>query len=142
VSGFGYSVLGFGSHPSRGPAALSISLNKGGLDPLELAGPNGAHPLDSGAGQIDVTASAAGGDGSYTFAWTLTEEGDSGNVLAVLAAGTTNAAQYNTLTVRSTASAGAAPAEVNLVIKCTVTDGNSDTAEITISQPVVCINLG
>ena len=142
MSGFGYTVLGFGSHPSRGPAALSITLNKAGLDPLELAGPDGAHPLDSGVGQIDVTASAAGGDGSYTFAWTLTESGDSGNILAVLAAGTTNAAQYNTLTVRSTASAGAPPAEVDLAIKCTVTDGNSDTAEITITQPVVCINFG
>ena len=134
--------LASGVAMGQGPAALSISLNKANLDPLELAAPDVEHPLDSLGGQIDVTASAAGGDGSYTFAWTLTESGDSGNILAVLAAGTTNAAQYNTLTVRSTASAGAPPAEVDLAIKCTVTDGNSDTAEITITQPVVCINLG
>jgi len=126
----------------QGPAALSISLNKDTFDPLDLAGPDVAHPLDSSAGQIDVTASAAGGDGSYTFAWTLSELGDSGNILAVLAAGTTNQAQYNTLTLRSTASAGAPPAEVTYRIICTVTDGNSDTAEITIDQPVVAINLG
>lgn len=126
---------------SKGPPPLSITLNVENLDPLDMAGPNAAHPISTGAGQIDITASAAGGDGSYSFAWTTQELGDSGNILAVLAAGTTNAAQYDTLTLRSTATPGP-PAEINLAIKCTVTDGTGASANITINQPVVAINLG
>ncbi|MDB2565346.1 hypothetical protein N9X64_00355 [bacterium] len=126
---------------SKGPPPLSITLNVENLDPLDMAGPNAAHPISTGAGQIDITASAAGGDGSYSFAWTTQELGDSGNILAVLAAGTTNAAQYDTLTLRSTATPGP-PAEVTYRLTCTVTDGNSDTASVSIDQPVVAINLG
>lgn len=143
MSGFGYTVLGFGSHPSRGPAPLSITLNKESLDPMDLIAPAGAHPVDSTAGQIDVTATAAGGDTSgdgYAFAWTLQEVGDTGNVLSVLAAGTQNTAQYNTLTLRGNASQGP-PNNVTMQLTCTVTDDAGDTEAITIDQPVTILAL-
>ena len=146
MSGFGYTVLGFGSHPTRGPAALSLALNTtattisvgvGGIPPDQSG------TVDTNAGQADSTASASGGDGSYTFAWTITEtfdDGQNGSSCAILAQGTKNAAQYNTATFRLTVGAqlaGAPPAPVDpppqfsqatYRLRCTVTDGNSDTA--------------
>ena len=137
-------MLGFGSHPSRGPAALSLSLSVAetsiGVD-IGSLNPEQSHAVDTNAGQADSTATAAGGDGSYTFAWTVTETEDD-NVgaaaCAVLAAGTQNAAQYNTATFRVTQPAlvsGGQPVDpppqfVRAVyqLRCTVTDGNSDTA--------------
>ena len=146
MAGFGFTVLGFGSTATHGPAALSISLDKANHNPLELVDAAANHPLTSNAGQIDITATAAGGDGSYTFAWTLVEEGDDDNtatgILKVAAVGTTNAAQYNTLTlVGDSSSTVGQPFDITYRITCTVTDGNSDTAAITINQPVQVVAL-
>ena len=94
MSGFGYTVLGFGSHPSRGPAALSISLNTTAVTiSIDVSGvpPDQTGTADSSAGQADSTASASGGDGSYTFAWTITEtadDGANGHSSAILSEGT------------------------------------------------------
>ena len=140
MTGFGYAVLGFGSHPSRGPPALSISLNKEGFEPINLIGSAGAN-VDSTEGDIDVTASAAGGDTSgdgYAYAWTLTEVADTADQLSVLAAGTQNAAQYNTLTLRGVPAAGP-PADVIQRLTCTVTDDAGTTAAINIDQPGIII---
>lgn len=141
---FGYAVLGFGSHPSRGGPPLSISLNKEGLDPLNFIGGAGSN-VDSNLGEIDVTASAAGGDTSgdgYAYAWTLAEAdpplNDAANQLSVLAAGTQNTAQYDSLTLRGVP-AGGPPAEVVVELTCTVTDDAGDTASVTIDQLCVII---
>ena len=79
--------------------STEIKLTSGSLNP------EAAHTVDTNAGQADSTATASGGDGSYTFAWTITETEDN-NVgaagCAVLAAGTQNAAQYDTATFRVT----------------------------------------
>ena len=146
MSGFGYTVLGFGSHPSRGPAELSISLSVTATTiTLDAGGvpPDQSGTVDSKAGQADSTASASGGDGSYSFAWTIAETGDdgqNGSSCAILAQGTKNAARYNTATFRLTVGAqlaGVPPAPVNpppqfsaatYRLRGTVTDGNSDTA--------------
>jgi hypothetical protein len=128
----------------QGPAALSITLNKENFNPIELIAPGGAHPLDSNPGDIDVTATAAGGDTSgdgYAYAWTLTEIGDTGNVLSVLAAGTQNAAQYDTLTLRGDSSGAPGPHEVTMRLTCTVTDDAGTTAAINIDQPVTILAL-
>lgn len=144
MTGFGYAVLGFGSHPTRGPGALSVSLNNTSVTvAVDLAGiaPDASGTVDTNAGEAGSTATAAGGDGSYTFAWTITETEDD-NVgaaaCAVLAAGTQNAAQYNTATFRVTQPALISngqpieppPAFIRAVyrLRCTVTDGESDTA--------------
>ena len=143
---FGYSILGFGSHPSRGPAALSLSLNNTS-DSINMefgAGPpDQAQVIDTSAGDVDTTATAAGGDGSYTFAWTITEDTDvpnsGGASSAVLAAGTQNVAQYDDITFRVNQGQLVDPANgqetgnpafisAQYTLECTVTDGNSDTA--------------
>lgn len=148
MSGFGYTVLGFGSHPSRGPAALSLSLSTTSTTIDLRSGIGGVPPdqsgnVDSNAGDADSTASASGGDGSYSFAWTVTEtadDGSNGSSCAVLSEGTKTNAQYNTATFRVTVGAqlaGAPPAPVEpppnftqatYRLRCTVTDGNGDTA--------------
>ena len=132
MSGFGYSILGFGSHPSRGGAELSISLDADESElviPMDPVLPGGGN-ADSNPGEVDVTATAAGGDGSYTYAWTVSETRDASNALSVLSAGTQTAAQYNDLTLRMAVAAlpGAPPAPGEYTLRCTVTDGNSDTA--------------
>ena len=145
MSGFGYTVLGFGSHPSRGPAALSISLNTTAVTiSIDVSGvpPDQTGTADSSAGQADSTASASGGDGSYTFAWTITEtadDGANGHSSAILSEGTKTNAQYNTATFRLTRAQSLHPvtgpvhpppqfSEATYRLRCTVTDGNSDTA--------------
>jgi len=133
----------------QGPAALSISLNKANLNPLALVGAAAEHPITSSAGEIDITATAAGGDTSgdgYAYAWTLVEQGDDDNtatgILKVAAVGTTNAAQYNTLTlVGDSSSTVGQPHDVLYKITCTVTDDAGDTAAITINQEVQVIAL-
>ena len=149
MSGFGYTILGFGSHPSRGPPALSISLDKSELGPLELIGPAGNHPIDSSPGQIDVTATAAGGDTSgdgYAYAWTVVEEGDdddtAAGVLRILAAGTQNVAQYDSLTLRGDSSSNVGePFDIAYRLTCTVTDDAGTTAAVTITQIVSVVAL-
>ena len=145
MSGFGYTVLGFGSHPSRGAAALSISLNRTSVSiniDVGTIPPDQTGTADSNAGEADSTATASGGDGSYTFAWTITEiddDGQNGHSCAILAQGTKNAAQYNTATFRVTRAqifdplsgpANPPPSFTEAIyrLRCTVTDGNSDTA--------------
>jgi hypothetical protein len=144
VSGFGYTVLGFGSHPSRGPAALSISLNKSELQALDMARPAAEHPVETSGGEIDVTATAAGGDTSgdgYAYAWTVAEIGGGDDdetgtgVLRILAAGTQNAAQYNSLTLRGDSSSTVGqPFDVVYRLTCTVTDDAGAEAAISIDQ--------
>ena len=140
MSGFGYTVLGFGSHPNRGPAALSISLTNNGPEILELAGAGGSTVV-SNAEVVDMTAAASGGDGSYSFAWTVTELSDRGTH-SIAAQGTQNAAQYNTLTIQSVLPAGGGePVEAEYRLGCTVTDGNSDTASGQVDIVVVSFGL-
>ncbi len=155
MSGFGYTVLGFGSHPSRGPAALSLSLSVTNTNiavDLGAIPPDQSGTVDTNAGEADSTASASGGDGSYTFAWTIietTDDGANGSSSAILSEGTKNAAQYNTATFRVTKGAelaGAPPVPVDpppsfsqatYRLRCTVTDGNSDTATADYTVTVV-----
>ena len=130
----------FGVVQGAGAAALSITLNTEALAPIDFTGSAGAN-VDTSSGDIDVTASAAGGDTSgdgYAYAWTLTEVADPANQLSVLAAGTQNAAQYNTLTLRGVPAAGP-PAEVMMRLTCTVTDDAGTTAAVNILQPGVII---
>ena len=145
MSGFGYTVLGFGSHPSRGPAELSISLSVTettiNVD-LNSVPPDQSGTVDTSAGQADSTASASGGDGSYSYAWTVTETSDdgvNGSSCAVLSEGTKTNAQYNTATFRVTVGQAFDPmtgpihpppnfTEAVYRLRCTVTDGNGDTA--------------
>jgi hypothetical protein len=133
---------------SKGPAPLSLSLSTTStqINLTEALGgvpPDQSGTADTNSGDADSTASASGGDGSYSYAWTVTEtadNGQNGSSCAILAEGTKNAAQYNTATFRVTKAAdiaGNPPVPVNpppffteatYRLRCTVTDGNSDTA--------------
>lgn len=133
---------------SKGPAPLSLSLSTTStqINLTEALGgvpPDQSGTADTNSGDADSTASASGGDGSYSYAWTVTEtadNGQNGSSCAILSEGTKNAAQYNTATFRVTKAAdiaGFPPAPVNpppsfteatYRLRCTVTDGNSDTA--------------
>ena len=144
--GFGYTILGFGSHPSRGAAPLSLSLSVTTTNisvDLNAIPPDQSGTVDTNAGEADSTASASGGDGSYSFAWTVTEtadDGANGSSCAILSEGTKTNATYDTATFRVTvaaAIAGVPPApvepppnfsEATYRLRCTVTDGNGDTA--------------
>jgi hypothetical protein len=126
----------FGVVQGAGAAALSITLNTEALAPIDFTGSAGAN-VDTSSGDIDVTASAAGGDTSgdgYAYLWTLPDNGSS--QLSVLAAGTQNTAQYNSLTLRGVPAAGP-PAIVNQVITCQVTDDAGATAEVSITQVAI-----
>ena len=131
-----------------GAAALSLSLSTTAttIDLREQIGgapPDQSSTVDTNAGDADSTASASGGDGSYSYAWTVTETGDdgqNGSSCAILSEGTKTNAQYNTATFRVTVGAqlaGVPPAPVSpppsftqatYRLRCTVTDGNGDTA--------------
>ena len=134
MTGFGYMVLGFGGYPNRGPAALSLALNATSATvniDIGTIDPGAGGTADSNPGEVDVTASASGGDSSsYAYAWVVTETADPLGEYAVLAAGTQNAAQYDTLTIRVTATAipNFPPQSAEYRLRCTVTDGAGDTA--------------
>jgi hypothetical protein len=74
---FGRTVSGFGSRAKRGAAPLSLTVVDGGggtgPNDLEIIGPAGgsvtAAIADVG---ITLTASASGGAGGYSYAWTST----------------------------------------------------------------------
>ena len=118
----------------QGAAALALALNSTSATVnIDISGidPGAGGTADSNTGQVDVTASASGGDSSsYAYAWVVTETSDPAAEYAVLAAGTQNAAQYDTLTFRLTATAipNFPPQQSEHRLRCTVTDGASDTA--------------
>ena len=145
---FGYSVLGFGAHPSRGGAPFAVSVIADGSAPLvdiiEHPAPAGNGAFTTGAGGVpiwDISVSATGGSGSYTFTWTNSETQDTANVYSVASAGTTNAAQYNTLSVTGAtpASASDPPADCEYTVSCRVTDGAG--GDITVQHPLSCIAI-
>ena len=139
----------FGSaQQGAGAAALSLSLSATAttIDLREAIGaapPDQSSTVDTSAGQADSTGSASGGDGSYSYAWTVTEtadDGQNGSSCAILSEGTKTNARYNTATFRVTVGAqiaGMPPTPVHpppsfsqaqYRLRCTVTDGNGDTA--------------
>ena len=132
--------------PGTSPLALSVSPTSTDIDVTEQVAalpPDQGGTVDTIAGQPDSTATATGGDGSYTYAWTIAElsdDGSDGSSCAILSEGTKTNARYNTATFRVTIAAslaGVPPApvmpppffsEAIYRLRCTVTDGNGDTA--------------
>lgn len=137
--GFAFRVNGFGSKAKRGsPLAVSVAFN--GADIVENAGPGG-NTVDSGAGQVDLTATASGGTAPYSYAWSVVETSDNGNN-SILALGTTNAAQYNTLQIRTVlGGAGSPPTEAQYQITCQVTDSASNVVQGSQTLTVIGIPL-
>ena len=125
------TMFGCAAQGSASPLAISIT-NPG---PLGIAVPPGSSGATSNAGEISSTATATGGDGSYTYAWTLSEIDDLDSKFAVASQGTTTNATYNTATISTTHAVPAPPSPpppppqtATYRVSCTVTDGNGDTA--------------
>jgi len=80
------------------------------------------------AGELDATVVATGGDGNYTYSWTVTklvDNSDTGNRFSVASSGTTNTARYHTLTING-ARPGLAtdpPFDARFLARCNVQDG-------------------
>jgi len=126
------ALVGTASQGGSTPLSLSLNSDSGTVN-INIMGinPMMGGTADSNTGDIDVTATASGGDNSsYAYAWVVTEQIDPANEYAVLVAGTQNAAQYNTLTFRVTAGAIPLfpPQQSQHRLRCTVTDGAGDTA--------------
>tara|TARA_Y100000592_G_C5453372_1_gene309977 strand:- start:204 stop:650 length:447 start_codon:yes stop_codon:yes gene_type:complete len=133
------ALMGTAAQGSGGVAALAVSLENVGDDFLEFSGIAGEDfPMSSSSGQIDIVATASGGDGNYSYSWTITESGDDSNIntgnVRVTDAGTTNQSQYNDAVVTgfdTGLSSEDPPIEANLFFTCTVTDGTGATASDT-----------
>lgn len=121
------------------PLSVSISNNNGdgsGVLIDTLSGPN------SPAGQIDFTATASGGSGSYTYTWSITEISDPDGVFSVGSQGTTTNTSYNDAIISTTYSNPPPPAPPNpppiqgtYRVECEVDDGvttATDTVDITV----------
>jgi hypothetical protein len=150
LSGFGYSVLGFGSTATHGPAALAATIvdtNSGtSLTELVLNGDRSASAgtaVASGAGELDFTVTATGGDGSYSYAWTLIEVDDLANTFTLPTISvTTNAVGFvPDGGISGTVLAnGNPPADGVFAARCVVSDGAS--AEVTIEHGIAATLVG
>ena len=128
--------MGCAQQGSSSPLALNIQDN---VDPnLVVPGPPNS-TQQSNAGEVDFTGVASGGSPPYSFAWTVTELADGGNCV-VLAAGTQNAAQYNTLTFQTVIPGGIPPeTQAEYELECTVTD--SAGASVQAQANVIVISI-
>ena len=136
---FGYVVCGFGANPTRGaPLSISLSAQTDVANVLGVgSGVSGTTPVDL----IDNTAAAAGGDGSYTYGWVLTQ--GPANVISgsfgTITQGINNAAQYlkgQIDYVQNNISSHEPPADVVMISTCTVTDGTGAIAAIAVPTAI------
>lgn len=115
----------------QGAAALAVSIASTGINDFIAEGIIGeGFPITSGNGAIVMVATASGGDGSYSYSWAVTEQGDTNNIstgnIQLSNAGTQNVATYNDSNVRAFdtgLSGGDPPIEALYLFTCTVTDG-------------------
>ena len=126
---------------SAGAAALSLSVADDGgqtSGTIESAAPSAAGTINIALADqgITINATASGGAGGYSYAWTNTELSDAtdgggpANNFSINNNGTTNAVSYDGLVLDCDVSGGSS-GEVFTAryrIRCTVTDSASATA--------------
>jgi hypothetical protein len=129
------TMFGCAQQGSAAPLALSITTP----DNVEIAVPMGQTGATSNAGppgDIRSVATATGGDGSYSYAWTLIEVSDATNEYSIASQGTTTNATYEDATVSTSFSnvmlpppnpPPVPPPPADYRVSCTVTDGNGDS---------------
>lgn len=130
----------FGVVQGASGTPLGISIANNGISNFTASGVVGEDfPIETNNGAIDMTATATGGDGSYTFLWNVSEAGDNDNIASgniQQSAGTAtsdrNAAQYNKCRIKffDTGLFGGEVIEASYRFACTVTDGTGATATI------------
>ena len=129
-----------------GGTPLSISVTCL-TDPLVFEGVLGVDfPLTSNAGEVHFQATASGGDGSYSYAWTLSEAGDDNNIatgnVRIASGGTPTGRDYDDITFTGNAvgmSGGDPPIETMYQFTCTVTDGTGATASANDRTQVIVV---
>tara|TARA_B100000963_G_C22316552_1_gene532375 strand:+ start:208 stop:624 length:417 start_codon:yes stop_codon:yes gene_type:complete len=109
--------------------ALLMAFDAGGTDAVDIFATAGSGVVSTLLGEIDITASASGGDGSYSFSWTVTEADDPTNSFAVNSLGVRNNSRYNSLTINATIPANVfdPPETAIYTLRCTVTDGTGSS---------------
>ena len=123
------TMFGCAAQGSASPLALSVS----DPDPLGIGVAPGQSGGTSNPGEIVSEAFASGGDGTYSYAWSLIELGDPDNHLSVASAGTTNVAIYQDATIatnfaQTNPPSNPPPNPGGYRVSCTVTDGTGATA--------------
>ena len=130
--------MGCAQQGSSSPLALTIQENAD--TNIVAPGPGGA-TVNTNAGEADFTAVASGGSAPYSYSWSVTELADSGNCV-VLAAGTQNVAQYNTLTFQTVVPSGGPPeASADYEITCTVTDSAGASVSAQVNVAVLAVRI-
>ena len=131
-----YIALMGTAQQGSGPAGLSVSITVANSEFPPFEGVVGEDfPQDTNPGDIDLIGVGSGGDGSYSYAWSIAESGDDNNInsgnIAILSAGTQNVAQYDEAPIRGTDTGltSGDVVEVVYVFTCTVTDGTGATAQ-------------
>ena len=108
------------------------------VDSIQIVVPLGQNGGSSAVNDITSVATATGGDGSYSFSWTLTEVEDFDGGYSINTQGTTNTATYDTAIIDTNFNnqppapppappPPPAPSPAIYRVSCTVTDGNGDT---------------
>ena len=126
----------FGCAAQGSAAPLKVDITD--VDPIIIPVPPGVNGAQSSQGDITSQATATGGDGSYSYAWTLTEFDDQENAFAIVSQGTTNVSLYETAIISTNYNNAIPPpppppppAPARYRVSCTVTDGTgaTDTAQ-------------
>ena len=142
-------VIIINSYTGGGSAPLAVSIITDGSAPLvdlvEHLDAAGSGSFTMGSGGIpnwELSVSATGGSGSYTFTWSLLEIDDFQGVYSVSSTGTTNAATYNTMAITGTIpSANTDPPNDCLYrVSCRVQDGAG--GDITVSRDCSLVAIG
>lgn len=131
-----------------GPAALGVSITIANSEFPPFEGVAGEDfPQETNPGDIDLIGVGSGGDGSYSFAWSITESGDNSNIntgnVLISSVGTQNVAQYDDVIVRGvdTGLTSGDVVEAVYTFTCTVTDGTGATAQTSEDVRVTLVAL-
>jgi len=121
------------------PLSVSITNNNGDGTGVVIDTLGGSTSIP---GDINFSATASGGSGSYTYSWSITEISDPDGVLAVGTQGTTSNPDYDDATISTTYSNPPPPAPPNpppaqgtYRVECEVDDGvttATDTVDISV----------
>jgi hypothetical protein len=145
---FGYTVMGFGAAANSSIPFAAILVEDGSsplLVDIEHPAPAGAGAFTTGVGGVptfDVSVVASGGSGSYTYAWTNVEVRDDNTVYSIAGAGTTNAAQYNSIGILGSTPGSAGQINPGVwTLTCTVSDGVAANIAVNVTASLNAVAL-
>lgn len=114
-------------------ASTPLKVTITAVDAVFIVVPPGSQGGSTNQGDITSVATATGGDGSYSYSWTLSEVDDAEQAFTINSQGTTTNATYNTATVSTNYNNQLPPPPPpppplsTYRVSCTVTDGTGAT---------------